>query len=77
MRIGNIVQNYISERVLPIWCIFLLDIFMVALSVIMACLLRYDFTTVFSSESILGKAILWILLINIIFFSLVCFFSVN
>lgn len=68
MRIGNIVQNYISERVLPIWCIFLLDIFMVALSVIMACLLRYDFTTVFSSESILGKAILWILLINIIFF---------
>ncbi len=68
MKIGNIVQNYISERVLPIWCIFLLDIFIVAISVLLACLLRYEFTSVFSANSVLGKATLWIVLVNMVFF---------
>ncbi|MBO7602523.1 MAG: polysaccharide biosynthesis protein [Bacteroidaceae bacterium] len=68
MKAGNLIQNFLSERVLPIWCIFLLDIFLVGLSVFLSCLLRYDFTTVFSANSILPKAILWIVLVNIFFF---------
>ena len=69
MKAGKFVQSLISERVLPTWCIFLLDIFLVFLSVTMACLLRYNLEEVFSTGSILPKAILWIVLVNIIFFS--------
>ena len=69
MKAGKFVQSLISERVLPTWCIFLLDIFLVFLSVTMACLLRYNLEDVFSTGSILPKSILWIVLVNIIFFS--------
>jgi FlaA1/EpsC-like NDP-sugar epimerase len=69
MKAGNFVQNLIAERVLPTWCIFLLDVFLVVMSVMLACLLRYDLTTVFSSGSVLPKAILWIVLVNMIFFA--------
>ncbi|MBO7418816.1 MAG: polysaccharide biosynthesis protein [Bacteroidaceae bacterium] len=68
MRIGNYLQNYIAERVMPMWCIVLLDIFIVALSVLLACLLRYDFNTVFSNPDLLGRALLWITSVNIVFF---------
>ena len=68
MRIGNYLQNYIAERVMPMWCIVLLDIFIVALSVLLACLLRYDFNTVFSKPDLLGRALLWITSVNIVFF---------
>ena len=68
MKVGNFVQNYISERVLPIWCIFLLDVFIVAFSVLVAFLLRYSFDTVFLPDSALGKTLLWVTLLNIIFF---------
>ena len=68
MRIGNYLQNYIAERVMPMWCIVLLDIFIVALSVLLACLLRYDFNTVFSNPDLLGRALLWITAVNIVFF---------
>ena len=67
MKAGKFVQSLISERVLPTWCIFLLDIFLVFLSVTMACLLRYNLEEVFSTGSILPKAILWIVLVNIIY----------
>ena len=69
MKAGNFVQNLIAERVLPTWCIFLLDVFLVVMSVMLACMLRYDLTTVFSSGSVLPKAILWIVLVNMIFFA--------
>ena len=68
MKVGNIVQNFISDRVLPIWCILLLDIILVIISVTMACLLRYDIASVFSEGSILGKAILWVVMVNTVFF---------
>ena len=68
MKVGNLVQNFISDRVLPIWCILLLDILLVIISVTMACLLRYDIASVFSEGSILGRAILWIVLVNAFFF---------
>ena len=68
MKVGNFVQSYISERVLPIWCIFLLDVFIVAFSVLLAYLLRYSVDTIFLPSSSLGKAMLWITLVNIIFF---------
>ena len=68
MKIGNLVQNYISDKVLPIWCILLLDIILVIISVTMACLLRYDIASVFSEGSILGKAILWVVMVNTVFF---------
>ena len=68
MKVGNFVQSYISERVLPIWCIFLLDVFIVAFSVLRAYLLRYSVDTIFLPSSSLGKSMLWITLVNIIFF---------
>ena len=68
MKVGNFVQSYISERVLPIWCIFLLDVFIVAFSVLLAYLLRYSADTIFLPSSSLGKSMLWITLVNIIFF---------
>lgn len=68
MKVGNFVQSYISERVLPIWCIFLLDVFIVAFSVLLAYLLRYSVDTIFLPSSSLGKSMLWITLVNIIFF---------
>ncbi|MCR5573719.1 MAG: polysaccharide biosynthesis protein [Bacteroidaceae bacterium] len=68
MRILSYFQHYISDRVVPIWCIFLIDVFTIAMSVLLACLLRYDFTSVFSSPGVLIKALLWITVVNIIFF---------
>ncbi len=68
MRIRSIIHSYISDRVLPIWSIFLLDIFLVAVSVLMANLLRYDFSYTFSSNSVLGVSILWTVLVNMFFF---------
>lgn len=68
MRILSYFQHYISDRVVPIWCIFLIDVFTIAMSVLLACLLRYDFTSVFSSPAVLIKALLWITVVNIIFF---------
>jgi len=70
MKAGNFVQNLITERVLPTWCIFLLDVFLVVIAVVMACLLRYDLTAVFSSGSVLPKAILWIVFVNMLFFAM-------
>lgn len=70
MKAGNFVQNLITERVLPTWCIFLLDVFLVVIAVVMACLLRYDLTAVFSSGSVLPKAILWIVFVNMFFFAM-------
>lgn len=67
MRTSYIFQQF-SERVLPTWCIFILDVFLVAMSVLLACLLRYDFTIVFSTGSVLSKALLWIVFVNMIFF---------
>ena len=67
MRTTDIFQHF-SEHVLPTWCIFMLDVFLVAMSVLLACLLRYDFTIVFSTGSVLSKALLWIVFVNMIFF---------
>ena len=67
MRTSYIFQHF-SERVLPTWCVFMLDVFLVAMSVLLACLLRYDLTTVFSTGSVLSKALLWIVFVNMIFF---------
>ena len=63
MRTSYIFQHF-SERVLPTWCVFMLDVFLVAMSVLLACLLRYDLTTVFSTGSVLSKALLWIVFAN-------------
>jgi len=68
MRFGSLIQNYISERVMPIWCIFLLDVVIVAFSVFLAYLLRYSWNTVMVSESSLGRTILIATLVNVIFF---------
>ena len=68
MKKGSFFQHFLSDRVLPIWCIFFLDILLVCLSVILACLLRYDFSTVFSAGTVLGKSILWIVVVNMVFF---------
>ena len=67
MSISSFIRNHISERVLPIWCILLLDIFIVAFSVIFAFALRYNFESLSSVPS-MGQSVLLITIVNVVFF---------
>lgn len=66
----KLFQRYLSAKVLPFWAILLLDIFIIAFSTILACLLRYRFSYIMTEPSIVNKAILWTVSVNLLFFRL-------
>ena len=62
------LHRYLSAKVLPIWTILLIDVFIVALATLLAYGLRYGFQNVFTDDAIVGKTVLWAVGVNVIFF---------
>lgn len=63
-------HRYLSAKVLPIWTILLIDMFIIVVSGLLAYTLRYDFRSVFLESSTIDKTILWMVVVNLVFFRL-------
>lgn len=61
-------HRYLSAKVLPIWTILLIDVFIIVASCLLAYSLRYDFRSIFLESSTIDKTILWTIIANLIFF---------
>lgn len=61
-------HRYLSAKVLPIWTILLIDVFIIVISCFLAYGLRYDFQSIFEETSSLARTILWAVFVNLIFF---------
>ena len=64
----NFFHRYLSAKVLPIWTILLIDVFIIVISSMLAYALRYDFRSIFFESSTIDKTILWMVAVNLIFF---------
>lgn len=64
----TLFHRYLSAKVLPIWTILLIDVFIIVISCSLAYALRYDFGSAFHGPSSLAKTILWAIFVNLIFF---------
>lgn len=64
----NFFHRYLSAKVLPIWTILLIDVFIIVISSLLAYALRYDFRSIFLESSTIDKTILWTVAFNLIFF---------
>lgn len=64
----NFFKRYLSAKVLPIWTILLIDIFIIILSCLIAYALRYDFSMLFIDSSAINRTICAAVLINLVFF---------
>ena len=64
----NVFHRYLSAKVLPIWTILLIDVFIIVISTLLAFVLRYDFKSVFLEYQSLDKTILWIVIVNLLSF---------
>ena len=64
----NFFHRYLSAKVLPIWTILLIDVFIIVISSLLAYALRYDFRSIFFESSTIDKTILWTGAVNLIFF---------
>lgn len=61
-------QRYLSLKVLPIWTILLIDVFIIVVSCMLSYALRYDFRSIFLDSSTIDRTILWTVIINLVFF---------
>lgn len=64
----NIFQKYLTSRVLPIWTILLIDVFIIILSTILAYALRVDFKSASLNAQILTSTIIISIMVNVVFF---------
>ncbi len=61
-------QRYLSSKVLPIWTILLIDIFIIIVSCMLSYALRYDFRSLFLDYSTIDRTIFWAVIVNLVFF---------
>ena len=64
----NFFHRYLSAKVLPVWTILLIDVFIIVISSLLVYALRYDFRSIFLESSTIDKTILWTVVVNLIFF---------
>ena len=55
-------------KVLPVWAILSIDVLVVFVSSLLAYALRYDFRSIFLDSSSIDKTILWVVIVNLVFF---------
>ncbi len=60
-------HRYLSSKVLPIWTILLIDVFIIVSSCMLSYALRYDFRSIFLDSSTIDKTILWTVIVNLVF----------
>lgn len=61
-------QRYLSSKVLPIWTILLIDVFIIVASCVLAYALRYDFRSIFLDSSTIDRTVFWAVIVNLVFF---------
>lgn len=61
-------KRYLSAKVVPIWTILLIDLFIIVISCLLAYGLRYDFSILFLESSTIDRTILATLAVNLVFF---------
>ncbi|WP_370788500.1 polysaccharide biosynthesis protein [Bacteroides nordii] len=61
-------HRYLSSKVLPVWTILLIDVFIIVSSCMLSYALRYDFRSIFLDSSTIDKTILWTVIVNLVFF---------
>lgn len=64
----NFFHRYLSSKVLPIWTILLIDVFIIVIASLLAYALRYDFRSLFLESSSIEKTIIWSVVVNLVFF---------
>lgn len=67
---SSFFYRYISAKVLPIWTILLIDLFIIVVSTLLAYGLRYDFRSLFLESSTINKTILSTVAVNFVFFTI-------
>lgn len=73
LRIFNIMNQkllhrYLSVKVLPIWIILLMDVFIITISCLLSYALRYDFRSIFIASSEISRMVFCTIFVNLIFF---------
>lgn len=63
-------KNYLSIKVLPIWLILIMDIFLTLISVLLSYFMRYDFTDMIYESGTMKSALLIVTVVNIVFFKI-------
>lgn len=61
-------QRYLSSKVLPIWTILLIDVFIIVASCLLSYALRYDFRSIFLDSSTIDRTVFWTVVVNLVFF---------
>lgn len=61
-------QRYLSSKVLPIWTILLIDVFIIVASCLLSYALRYDFRSIFLDSSTIDRTVFWTVIVNLVFF---------
>lgn len=64
----NFFHRYLSVKVLPIWTILLIDVFIVVVSCLLAYALRYSVKSLFLDAPMIQRTVAWAIVINLIFF---------
>ena len=68
MKTRILFHRYLSLRVLPIWTILLMDVVLVAVSCMLAYVLRFDFGRVIDNITYVEQGVLWGIVVNLLFF---------
>lgn len=64
----KIFQRYLSIKILPIWCILIIDVLIVITSVFLSYILSYDLITTFNNSLKVWHTLFLLLPINLLFF---------
>lgn len=70
MKTRILIHRYLSLKVLPIWTILLMDVILVAVSCLLAYVLRYDVSRVAADISHVEQGVLWSIGVNLMFFKM-------
>lgn len=65
-----LLNRYLLAKVLPVWTILLIDVAIIALSVLLAYALRYDVSVLFTGRLPIAGSLLLVVAVNLIFFHL-------
>ncbi len=68
--LNKFFERYLSRKILPIWTILFFDVVIVALSCLLAYILRYDPWSVFLGPIELSTSTLWVVVVNVVFFKI-------
>lgn len=64
----HFIKRYLSVNVLPIWIILAIDVAVIAISIVLAYALRYDFSSLVFESVTIRKTLLMAIVVNLVLF---------